>query len=79
MAKKTRKGTVVSSKMTNTITVSVQRMKIHPLYHKRYRVTKKYHADTSGKSYELGDVVTIEETRPISKTKHWRVVDKAKE
>ncbi len=62
--------------MTGTVTVAATRMKVHPLYHKRYRVTKKYHADTAGQEYEIGDTVTIEETRPISKTKSWKVVGK---
>lgn len=75
MPKKMRTGTVVSNKMMNTVVVAVERMKKHPLYHKQYRVTKKYHADTAGKTYEVGDVITIEETKPISKTKSWRVVE----
>lgn len=76
MAKKTRTGTVVSNRMINTITVAVTRKKEHPLYRKQYQVTEKFHADTAGEAYELGDMVQIEETRPISKTKSWRVVTK---
>ncbi len=79
MPKKVRTGTVIAAKMTNTVTVAVNRMKVHPLYNKQYRVTKKYLADTAGTTYEIGDVVTIEETRPISKTKSWRVVGKSEE
>ncbi len=74
MPKKRRTGTVVSNKMIGTVVVAVERMKDHPLYHKAYRVTKKYHADTAGQDYEVGQTVTIEETRPISKLKTWKVV-----
>ncbi len=74
MPKKVKTGKVISNKTINTITVAVERMKTHPLYSKRFRVTKKYHADTDGKSFEIGDVVTIEEVKPISKTKTWKVV-----
>ncbi len=77
MPKKTRIGTVVSNKMTGTVTVAVERMKVHPLYQKQYRVTTKYHADTDGESYGIGDQVLIEETRPISKTKSWKVISQA--
>lgn len=76
MIKKIRTGKVVSNAMMNTIVVATQRMKKHPLYSKQYRVTKKYHVDTAGIAYEMGDVVKIEETRPQSKTKSWRVIEK---
>jgi small subunit ribosomal protein S17 len=75
MPKKVRTGKVSSTSMANTITVVVERMKVHPLYNKQYRVTKKYHADTAGKDYQVGDVVTIVETKPISKTKTWKVME----
>lgn len=74
MPKKVRTGKVVSTGMMNTVTVAVDRMKVHPLYNKQFRVTKKYHADTAGKTFQVGDVVTIEETTPISKTKKWKVI-----
>lgn len=74
MPKKVRTGKVVSTGTMNTITVAVDRMKVHPLYNKQFRVTKKYHADTAGKVFQVGDVVTIEETAPISKTKKWKVI-----
>lgn len=77
MPKKTLLGTIVSNATPNTVTVVVDRKKVHPLYHKQYRVTKKYRADTAGKSYGIGEKVLIEETRPISKTKSWKVIDKA--
>jgi small subunit ribosomal protein S17 len=76
MPKKVRTGKVVKNVNTNTITIVVERMKVHPLYKKQYRVTKKYHADTAGKQYEIGDVVEIEETKPISKSKRWVVTAK---
>lgn len=76
MPKKVRVGTVISNKMIGTVTVAVERMKKHPLYHKQFRVTKNYHADTNGQTLEVGDSVKIEETRPISKTKSWKVVEK---
>jgi small subunit ribosomal protein S17 len=74
MPKKVRTGKVVSTSMMNTVTIQVERMKTHPLYKKQFRVTKKYHADTAGQTFQIGDVVTIEETTPISKLKKWKVV-----
>ncbi len=76
MPKKIRIGKVVSNAMTGTVAVEVERMKKHPLYHKAYRVTKKFLADTGSEKYEIGDMVSIEETRPLSKTKSWKVVAK---
>lgn len=76
MPKKIRTGKVISNKMIGTITVSVPRIKVHPLYRKQYRVTKKYHADSAGQQFEIGQEITIEETKPMSKTKKWKVVDK---
>lgn len=73
---KARLGTVTGTSMTNTVIVTVERMKKHPLYQKQFRVTKKYHVDTNGQTLAIGDTVKIEETRPISKTKSWRVVEK---
>lgn len=74
MPKKVRIGTVAANKMINTIVVVVERWKKHPLYGKQFRVTKKYHVDTAGQTFALGDRVTIEETRPLSKSKSWQVV-----
>ncbi|MFN4182404.1 MAG: 30S ribosomal protein S17 [bacterium] len=74
--RKRRKGVVVSSKMQKTVVVEVERMKIHPLYKKAVRQTRRYLADTGGKTYQEGDVVEIEETRPLSRRKRWRVVQK---
>ena len=67
-------GTVVSNKMQKTVAVQVVTYRPHPLYPKVVRKRKKYLADTGGKHYEIGDVVVIEECRPLSKRKRWRVV-----
>lgn len=66
-------GTVVSDKMNKTVTVLVERKVKHPLYGKIIRLSKKYHAHDENNEYGMGDQVVIEECRPISKTKAWRV------
>jgi small subunit ribosomal protein S17 len=66
-------GTVVSDKMNKTVTVLVERKVKHPLYGKIIRLSKKYHAHDENNEYGMGDLVVIEECRPISKTKAWRV------
>ena len=74
-------GRVVSDKMNKTITVLVERRVKHPLYGKIVTRSKKYHAHDEKNECHEGDLVTIEECRPISKTKSWRVarlVEKAK-
>ena len=63
--------------MTGTVTVKVDRVKIHPRYHKRYMVSKKYHCDYQGKDIKVGQAVIFEETSPLSKTKRWRIIGKA--
>ena len=73
MPKKKLQGIIISDKMQNTVTVKVERIKIHPKYKKRYRVFKKYKADTRKAKYEVGDKVIIEECRPLSRDKRWRV------
>ena len=73
--RKTRTGTVVSDKADKTVTVSVERQFAHPLYGKQVARTKKYAAHDENNEYRAGDVVRIEETRPLSKTKRWRVVE----
>lgn len=67
-------GFVVSDKMKKTITVLVHAYKFHPKYRKRYRVSKKFYAHDPENRYKIGDKVTIYETRPLSKLKHWTVV-----
>lgn len=69
--KRTLRGKVVSDKMDKTIVVLVSRVKEHPLYKKKYAVTTKFAAhDESGKA-KVDDMVEIEESRPLSKTKRW--------
>jgi small subunit ribosomal protein S17 len=71
--KRTLTGTVTSDKMDKTVTVLVERKVKHPLLGKIVRVSKKYHAHDEANEFHIGDVVTIEECRPIAKTKSWRV------
>ncbi|MBU0688955.1 MAG: 30S ribosomal protein S17 [Gammaproteobacteria bacterium] len=66
-------GTVVSNKMDKTVTVLVERKVKHPVLGKIVRVSKKYHAHDENNECNQGDMVTIEEMRPMSKTKAWRV------
>ena len=71
--KRTLAGRVVSEKMSKTVTVLVERREKHPLYGKFVTRTKKYHAHDETGEYHEGDLVEIEECRPLSKTKAWRV------
>lgn len=66
-------GTVVSNKMDKTAVVAVERRHPHPLYHKIVRTTTRYKAHDPRNEAVLGDVVRIEETRPLSKDKRWRI------
>ena len=66
-------GTVVSNRMDKTITVIVERRIKHPLYGKYIKRSKKIHAHDDENQCQEGDLVTIEETRPISKTKSWKL------
>ncbi len=70
------KGKVVSDKQDKTVVVEVSRVKEHPRYGKRYEVSKKYSAHDEDNKYKEGDEVTIEETKPISKNKKWKVIKK---
>ena len=72
--RKVRTGVVTSDKGDKTVTVRVERQFAHPLYGKQVKKTKKYHAHDEQNQYKEGDVVRISETRPLSKTKRWRVV-----
>ena len=76
MPKKQLKGIVFSNKMERTLVVKVERIKEHPKYKKRYKIHKKYKADYREGNYEIGDKVIIEESKPISKDKKWKVVKK---
>lgn len=73
--RKTRVGTVVSDKMDKTVVVRVERRYAHPLYGKQVTRSKKYHAHDENNEYNIGDIVRIMETRPLSKLKRWRVTD----
>ena len=73
--RKTRTGTVVSTKMNKTIVVDVERRKAHPLYGKIIKRSKKYYVHDEREEAQPGDFVRIQETRPISKTKSWRLVE----
>ena len=76
MPKRILIGTIVSDKTDKTVTVKVERKERHPLYGKIIRRSKKYHAHDEANEFKPGDVVRIEETRPISKTKTWKVLDR---
>ncbi|HWB24391.1 MAG TPA: 30S ribosomal protein S17 [Chitinophagaceae bacterium] len=73
--RKTRIGVVSSNKMTKTITVAVERRVKHPIYGKFVKKTTKFHAHDEKNECTVGDVVKIMETRPLSKTKRWRLVE----
>ncbi|MES1998374.1 MAG: 30S ribosomal protein S17 [Pseudomonadota bacterium] len=78
---RTMTGRVVSDKMNKTVTVLVERKVKHPMLGKVIRLTKKYHAHDENNEFHDGDMVIIEECRPIAKTKAWRVaklVEKAR-
>ena len=79
--RKTRIGVVTSNRMEKTITVAVERKVKHPIYGKFVKKTTKFHAHDEKNECAIGDTVRIMETRPLSKTKRWRlveVVEKAK-
>lgn len=71
--KRTLTGTVVSDKMNKTVTVLVERKVKHPRFGKIISLSKKYHAHDENDEFTRGDVVVIEECRPLAKTKTWRV------
>jgi small subunit ribosomal protein S17 len=73
--RKTRIGIVSSDKMTKTITVAVERKVKHPIYGKFLKKTTKFHAHDEQNTAGVGDTVRIMETRPLSKTKRWRLVE----
>ena len=76
--RKERVGYVTSTKMDKTITVSVEGVKYHPLYKKAMKSTKKSQAHDEENTCNVGDLVRIKETRPLSKTKCWRLVEVVK-
>ena len=75
MPSKVRTGIVVSNKMDKTVVVRVERMAEHPLYGKRIKRAKKYVAHDANNQCGMGDEVKIRETRPLSKTKRWELVE----
>ncbi len=77
MPRRVLQGVVVSDKMDKTVTVLVERRVMHPIYRKFIRRSKKYHAHDETNQVKIGDVVQIEECRPLSKSKSWRVVAEA--
>lgn len=76
--RKKRTGIVVSDKMDKTISVEIVRLVQHRYYQKRYKVHKKVKAHDEKNEYKKGDHVIIEECRPLSKTKKWKVIEKVK-
>src|SRR5882757_5606247 len=74
MPKRTLQGVVVSDKQTKTVVVRVDRRFTHPIYKKTIRRSKNYHAHDEGSQFKPGDMVWIEESKPISKLKRWTVV-----
>ena len=76
MPKRILSGVVVSSNSNKTITVDVTRRIKHKLYKKIIRQTKKYHAHDENNEYNIGDIVSIIECKPLSKSKTWRVLSK---
>lgn len=73
--RKVRTGVVVGDRADKTVTVLVERRLAHPLYGKQIKRSKKYHAHDEENECQVGDTVSIMETRPLSKTKRWRVVE----
>ncbi len=73
--RKERQGVVFSNKMDKTITIAVKWKEKHPIYQKFVNKTKKYHAHDEKNDCNIGDTVRIMETRPLSKTKRWRLVE----
>ena len=74
MPKRVLQGVVVSDKQEKTVVVKVERRFTHPLLKKTVRRSKNYHAHDEARTFKVGDIVSIEETRPISKLKRWIVL-----
>ncbi|MBN8683615.1 MAG: 30S ribosomal protein S17 [Chitinophagales bacterium] len=73
--RKQKTGVVVSNKMDKTISVKVERRLMHPIYGKFVKTSKKFFAHDEANSCNIGDLVRIMETRPLSKNKRWRLVE----
>lgn len=74
--RRTKIGTVVSDKMDKTVVVKVDELKRHPKYKKSYKSSVKFKAHDEQNEYHVGDKVEIEETKPVSKDKHFKVIKK---
>ena len=74
MPKRVLQGVVVSDKNTKTVVVEVERRYTHPLFKKTVRRSKRFHAHDEDDTFKVGDVVWIEESRPISRNKRWVVL-----
>ena len=74
MPKRVMRGFVVSDQMEKTVVVNVERKFPHPLYKKFIKRSKRYHAHDKNNQYKVGDIVNIQECRPLSKTKRWEVI-----
>lgn len=72
------KGTIISDKMNKTVVVRIDRLKKHPKYLKYYRVSKKFKAHDEKNEFKTGDIVVIEEIKPMSKEKRWKVTELVK-
>ena len=77
MPKRIMQGVVVSDKMDRTVVVNVERKFPHPLYKKYIKRSKRYHAHDENNTHKVGDIVSIQGCRPLSKTKRWEVVSSA--
>lgn len=80
-SRKQRQGVVISESMQKTIVVAVETREIHPIYGKFVKRTKKFHVHDEQSEAHVGDTVLIMETRPLSKTKRWRlqqIIERAK-
>lgn len=75
LIKRKLKGVVVSDKMQKTVVVKVERFKRHPLYHKVMKISKRFKAHDEKNECKIGDEVIIEQTRPLSKEKKWKVLE----
>ena len=73
MAKKL-KGKIVSDKMDKTVIVEVSTLKKHPIYEKRFKTSKRYKAHNPENTHKVGEVVIIEETKPMSRDKRWKIL-----
>lgn len=74
---KTKIGTIVSDKMTGTAIVLISRMVAHPMYRKKFRVTKRFKVNNPENKFKTGDKVIIRETKPMSKEKSWEIISLA--